>query len=147
MAEREKHTKLLQSYSKDSGQIIILLTKLIIYAVYANRGKEDCWITKEQKPLKIQTKWKHPGAVKKHTQHSWGLLLLIAAKSANIDMLNRLASLITGRVNMATAADPRGCPVGRWIASVFHILTPASMGLAPVHKIHWIWPVHSVNEN
>lgn len=138
-----------QSYyrAKDSGQIIILLTRLIIYTVYANRGKEDCWITKELKPLKIQTKWKQPGALKMHTQHSWGLLLLIAAKSANIDMLNRLASLITGRVNMATAADPRGYPVGRRIACVFHILTPASVGLAPVLKIHWIWPVHSLDEN
>lgn len=93
-------------------------------------GKEDCWITKELKPLKIQTKGKQPAALKKHTQHSWGLLLLIAAKSANIDMLNRLASLITGRVNMATAADPRGYPAGRRIACLFHILTPASVGLA-----------------
>lgn len=35
---------------------------------------------------------------------------------------------------MATAADPGGYPVGRWIACVFHILTPASMGLASVLK-------------
>lgn len=47
---------------------------------------------------------------------------------------------------MATAADPRGYPVGRRIACVFHILTPASMGLAPVLKIHCIWPVHSLHE-
>lgn len=131
MAEKEKTHK-----AKDSGPIIILLTKLIIYIVYANKGKEDCWITKQWKPLKIQTKWKQPGALKKHTQHSWGLLLLIAAKSANIDMLNRLAPLIMGRVNMATAADPRGYSVGRLIACVFHILTPASMGLATVLSVY-----------
>lgn len=105
-------------------------------------GKEDCWITKELKPLKIQTKGKQPAALKKHTQHSWGLLLLIAAKSANIDMLNRLASLITGRVNMATAADPQGCPVGRRIACLFHILTPASVGLA-LHTKDTAIPQHS----
>lgn len=69
--------------------------------------------------------------MKKHTQHSWGLLLLIAAKSANIDMLNRLASLITGQVNMATAADPQGYPVRRRVACVFHILKAASAGLDP----------------
>lgn len=51
-------------------------------------------------------------------------------------MLNRLASLITGRVNMATAADPRGYPVGRQIACVFHILTPASgPGLCTVETL------------
>lgn len=126
--------------------IIILLAKLIIHTVYANSRKEDCWITKQQKPLKIQTKWKQPGALKKHTQHSWGLLLLIAAKSANIDMLNRLASLITGRVNMATAADPWGYPVGRLIACVFHILTLASVELAPVdtpNSLHSLDQEHS----
>lgn len=129
----KKHTKLLQSWGFRVDYN--LLTKLIIYTVYANRRKKkDCWITKQRKPLKIQTKWKQPGALKKHTQHSWGLLLLIAAKSANIDMLNRLASLITGRVNMAATADTWGYPVGRQIASVFHILTPASVGLAPCTK-------------
>lgn len=44
---------------------------------------------------------------------------------------------------MATAADPQGYPVGRRIARVFHILTPASVGLAPVLRIRRIWPVHS----
>lgn len=60
----------------------------------------------------MKTTW---GQWKKHTQHSWGLLLLIAAKSASIDMLNRLACLITGRVNMAAAADPPGQSVERTI--------------------------------
>lgn len=126
--------KKAQSYygAKEMWMIIILLRKLIIYTVYANRRKEDCWITKQQKPLKIQTKWKQPGALKKHTQHSWGLL--IAAESANIDMLNRLAFLITGRVNMATTADPWGYPVGRWIACVFHILTLAPYGVNPPYE-------------
>lgn len=126
--------------------IIILLTKLIIYTVYANRREEDCWITKQQKTLKIQTKWKQPGALKKHTQHSWGLLLLIAAKSANIDMLNRLASLITGRVNMATTADPRGYPVGRQIATVSHILTLASVGSAYVPEMFWFHSVQLIRK-
>lgn len=36
---------------------------------------------------------------------------------------------------MATAADPRGYPVGRRIDGVFHILTLASVGLAPALKM------------
>lgn len=135
--KKHTHTKLLCSWG--FGADYNSLTKLIIHSVYANRRKGDCWITKQWKPLKIQTKRKQPGALKKHTQHSWGLLLLIAAKSANIDMLNRLAFLITGRVNMAAAvADPWGYPVGRRLACVFHILTPASVGLASVLTIHRI---------
>lgn len=108
------------------GKIIILWTKLIIHEEDANRAKENCWVTEEPKPVKKkqQTKWKQPGALEKQTQHSRGLLLLITAKSANIDMLNRLASLITGRVNMAAAADLLGYPVGRWIGCVCFISWP-----------------------
>lgn len=102
----------------DSAPIIILLAKLIIYSVYANSRKAGPLNNQTAKTLKIQTKWrKQPGALETHTQHSRGLLLLIAAKSASIDMLNRLASLITGRVNVAHA-DPWGEAVQRPIVWV-----------------------------
>lgn len=49
-------------------------------------------------------------------------------------MLNRLASLITERVNVSSTADPRAYPVGRQITCVFHILTPCLCGLSPCAK-------------
>lgn len=112
-SEREKNTA-----TEDPAPIIILLAKLIIYSVYANSRKAGPLNNQTAKTLKIQTKWrKQPGALETHTQHSRGLLLLIAAKSASIDMLNRLASLITGRVNVAHA-DPWGEAVQRPIVWV-----------------------------
>lgn len=44
LCQWQKAGKNTQKYyrAKDSWLIIILLTKLIIYTVYANRRKEDC---------------------------------------------------------------------------------------------------------
>lgn len=81
--------------------------------------------------------------MEKHTQHSRGLLSLIRAKSANIDMLNRLASLITGRVNMAAAADRQGCPVGRRIGCVSYPDPCLLCGVSPsTEHTHGVCPPH-----
>lgn len=134
--EREKNTA-----TEDSASIIILLAKLIIYSVYANSWKAGPLNNQTAKTLKIQTKWrKQPGALETHTQHSRGLLLLIAAKSASIDMLNRLASLITGRVNMAHA-DPRGEAVQRpivWVSYQDLLLPLCAQGYTLTMSEQWI---------
>lgn len=122
--------------TEDSAPIIILLAKLIIYSVYANSRKAGPLNNQTAKTLKIQTKWrKQPGALESHTQHSRGLLLLIAAKSASIDMLNRLASLITGQVNVAHA-DPWGEAVQRpivWVSYQDLLLPLCAKRYTPIY--------------
>lgn len=130
----------------NSAPIIILLAKLIIYSVYANSRKAGPLNNQTAKTLKIQTKWrKQPGALETHTQHSRGLLLLIAAKSASIDMLNRLASLITGRVNVAHA-DPWGEAVQRPIVWVSYqdLLLPLCAKRYYCVLQQWIWRVFHI---